>query len=301
MTPPAGSAATAIPAVHRGRTAVPARPSVAPRKPRRISGPARPTARPGAGAVAQPARAPGRSRDAERGLLLGALAAINSVSRNPSLDRLIRGRTWIGLIAFALIGIVTLQLLVLRLNASIGHALVREAQLQRANAALSIESSELAAGERVESLTAKLGMELVPEGALRFLSIAPHADIARASAALEKPVQTASASASEAGAATGTAPSGGEASETSSAGEASAATGTSSAASTAGETGEASTSSSETGTPVASESPSASSSESTASPSSAAEASATATAGETGATEAAPGTGASGTQAGGAG
>ena len=129
--------------------------------------------------------------------MLGVLGALNSISRNPSLDRLIRGRTWIVLIAFALIGIVTLQLLVLRLNANIGSALVREAQLQRENAALSIESSELAAGERVESLATRMGMQLVPEGALRFLTSDPRADIGRAAAALSKPVQASSASSSE--------------------------------------------------------------------------------------------------------
>ena len=95
------------------------------------------------------------------------------VSEHTLLDRLIRGRIWIALIAFALIGIVTLQLLVLQLNASIGRALVREAQLQRGNAAYSIENSELASGERVESQAARLGMQLVPVGALRFLTSDP--------------------------------------------------------------------------------------------------------------------------------
>jgi cell division protein FtsL len=118
----------------------------------------------------------------------GLLASLNAVAANRSLDRLIRSRTWIALIAFALIGIVALQLLVLRLNADIGHALVRESQLQRENAALSIESSELAAGERVESQAARLGMELVPEGSLRFLTSDPSRDIARAAAALKAPV-----------------------------------------------------------------------------------------------------------------
>ena len=131
--------------------------------------------------------------------MLGVLAALNGLSRNRSLDRLIRGRTWIVLIAFALIGIVTLQLLVLRLNANIGRSLVREEQLQRENAALSIESSELAAGERVESQAARLGMELVPEGSLRFLPIDPHSDIGRAAAALSTPVHTSAASSEASG------------------------------------------------------------------------------------------------------
>jgi len=122
--------------------------------------------------------------------VLGLLAAVSRLSRHPALDRLIRGRIWIALVAFALIGIVTLQLLVLQLNASIGRALVRQAQLQRENAALSIESSELAAGERVESQAVRLGMELVPVGALRFLAVDPRTDIARAAAALSTPART---------------------------------------------------------------------------------------------------------------
>jgi cell division protein FtsL len=242
---------------------------------------------------------PERSADAERGVLLGALAALNSLSRNPSLDRLIRGRVWIVLIAFALLGIVTLQLLVLRLNANIGRALVREAQLQRANAALSIESSELAAGERVESLTAKLGMELVPEGALRFLSINPRADIARAAATLDKPVQTASTGSAEAGGAS-TAGSTSEAGEkTSAVAEAPAATSTSAVVSATGQGGEASTATSEAA--ATSESPATGSSPSAATQPTGPETGSTGAVGTTGATEASSGAGANGAQAGGAG
>jgi cell division protein FtsL len=141
--------------------------------------------------------------------VLGVLEAVASLSSHRALDRLIRGRIWIALIAFALIGIVMLQLLVLQLNANMGRALVREAQLQRENAALSIEGSELAGGERVESKAARLGMQLVPMGSLRFLTSYPPADIARAAAALNTPVHTAtttsSGEASSSGASTSTA------------------------------------------------------------------------------------------------
>ena len=176
MTPPA--AATS--ATNRTRTGTP-RPSIAPRRPRRVSGPAR------SAPVAPPRRA-----QSERGLALGLLEALTRISHHQRLDRLIRGRTWIALIAFALIGIVTLQLLVLTLNARIGRVLVHQAQLQRENATLSIESSELAAGERVESLAARLGMELVQVGAVRFLSVDSRADIARAAAAVSASPQTSS-------------------------------------------------------------------------------------------------------------
>jgi hypothetical protein len=175
MSPPAGAAA---PAVHRGRTVAPGRPRVAPRGPRRISGPAR-----------RPARAGEQGAQLERGLAVGVIAAARGLPRE-RLDRLIRGRSWIALIAFALIGIVALQLMLLKLNAGIGRSLERESLLQRQNAALSIESSELASGNRVETQAAALGMELVPVSSLRFLTADPRGDAVRAASALRARAQT---------------------------------------------------------------------------------------------------------------
>jgi cell division protein FtsL len=181
MSPPAAAAA---PAVRRAGTAAPTRPRAVPR-PRRVSGPAR----------RQRPVAPIEQERAERGVAVGLLAALDRLQRHRLLDRLIAGRTWIALVAFALIGIVTLQLLLLTLNGDIGRALEREAQLQRENAAISIEDSELAAGERVEAQAAHLGMQLVPEGALRFLSATPPGVIGRAAAALSAPLQSTTTSA----------------------------------------------------------------------------------------------------------
>jgi hypothetical protein len=120
------------------------------------------------------------------------IEALKRVSTHPMLDRLIRGQIWIALVAFALIGIVTLQLGLLKLNAGIGHALQRKASLQRENAALSIENSELAAGDVVESSAGRLGMEVVPVGALRFLTARPASDAHRAAGALGTPVSSTS-------------------------------------------------------------------------------------------------------------
>ncbi len=184
MTPPAAAAAAAP--APRGRRTAPARPRVAPPRPRRVSGPARTPSKRGSQANSR--------AQAEHGLVPGLLGALDGVSRSGALDRLIRGRIWIGVITFALIGIVTLQLLVLQLNASIGRSLVRESQLQRTNAALSIEGSELAGGERVETKAALRGRQLVPEGSLRFLSDTPRADIARAAAAVKARAHAASSS-----------------------------------------------------------------------------------------------------------
>jgi hypothetical protein len=185
MSPP--SAAAAAPAVHP-RRAAPGRPlTVAPR-PRRVSGPAR----------GRPAARPARSGSARHaGIVVGLIEAVNRLSQHRLLDRLIRGRIWIALVAFALIGIVTLQLGLLKLNAGIGHTLARETSLQRENAALSIENSEMAAGDLVESGAARLGMEMVPVAALRFLTARPHADASSGAAALSSPVTSTSSPTSE--------------------------------------------------------------------------------------------------------
>lgn len=170
MTPPAAAAA---PSVRR-----PSR--TAPGSSRRLSGPVRaplPTAR--------------RARAQSSGLLPSVLGAAQRLERHRLLDRLIAGRAWIALVAFALIGIVTLQLGLLELNASVGRSLERSAALQRENAALAIENSELAAGGRVESLASRLDMELVPMGALRFLMVDPRVDASRAAAALSAPAKVA--------------------------------------------------------------------------------------------------------------
>jgi hypothetical protein len=170
------------------------RPVPAPR-PRRISGPSAP-------ARGRERAAPGRDAGrAETGLGVQVLAGVAALPSHRLLDRLITSKLWIGVVAFALIGIVTLQLALLDLNRGIGRALERQTTLQRENAALSIENSELAAGDVVESRAQQLGMEIVPQGSLHFLDAHPAGDVARAAAALSAPIgpapgstQTASAS-----------------------------------------------------------------------------------------------------------
>ena len=185
-------AAVAAPAVKPRRIGHGPPPLSVPRGPRRVSGPAR-------------REIPDRRvrRRGDGGIVLGLIGVLGSLAEHRLLDRLLRGRTWIALVAFALIGIVTMQLGLLKLNGGIGRALEREAVLQRENAALSIENSELAAGDRVQSLATRLGMEFVPAGALRFLTANPRIDLARGVAALSAHVP--SGSSEESGAASTTA------------------------------------------------------------------------------------------------
>src|ERR1019366_2204173 len=106
---------------------VPGRPLRSAPGPRRVSGPAR----------REPVTAPPRDAGARDGLVVGLLAGVQRVSRHRRPDRRLRGRTWIALVAFALIGSVALQLGLLKLNAGIGRSLERSALLQRENATLS--------------------------------------------------------------------------------------------------------------------------------------------------------------------
>ncbi len=159
MTPPA--AAAAIPATRPA----PARPGrTAPSRPRRSAAPAR---RQGRAAEAAAALAPTRL-----------------------LDRLIRSRSWIGVVAFALIGIVAMQLWLLKLNGGIGRAIEHEGLLQRENAVLSAENSSMSAGDLIEGQAVASGMRIVAPGSLIFLRARGSMDERLAAARLAQPVQT---------------------------------------------------------------------------------------------------------------
>jgi hypothetical protein len=199
VTPPAASAAAA-PAIHPRPTV--GRPKIGPARP-----PANPRRRSGGVRPFDPVnpRNPTRGhvrRWTGRTAPVHAVGLAETVATHRLLDRLIRGRLWIGVIAFALIGIVTMQLGLLKLNAGIGRSLEREALLQRENATLSAENSEIAAGESVESQAERMGMELIPSGALRFLAVHPSVDIGKAAAALSAAASTASGSTTTASSAT---------------------------------------------------------------------------------------------------
>ncbi len=180
MTPPGAANASA-----RAQVAPGGRRLAPPRRARRVSGPARGT---------QPARK--RSPQTAPRTLPGGLLArlpsrlldvLQALPRQRPLDRLIRGRAWIALVAFALIGIVTLQLGLLQLNSRIGHALESGRLLQRENSSLSVEDSSLSSPEHVEARAALAGMRVAPESSLRFLDARSGDLLQRASSALARP------------------------------------------------------------------------------------------------------------------
>jgi hypothetical protein len=166
-----------------------------------MSGPARPLAASGAPAIAlprAPLRRPERRTRQAPGLALRALDALAGASNSPFLDRLIRSRLWIGILAFLLIGIVAMQLLVLRLNTDIGRTLVREAALERQNTLTRIADSSASAGNLVEPTAAAAGMTVAPAGSLHFVTVS-HSDLSRAAAALQTPVGEAASTAASGG------------------------------------------------------------------------------------------------------
>ena len=132
------------------------------RAPRRVSGPASGRRSDATGAAQQAATAARGTRP----------RLSRRVSRHPLVDRVISGRWSIAVIAFALIGIVTLQLGLLKLNVGVGRSLEREQTLERENATLGIENAELASPERIRQLATRLGMSPVSLTQLRFLRAA---------------------------------------------------------------------------------------------------------------------------------
>jgi hypothetical protein len=103
------------------------------------------------------------------------------------LDRLIRGRLWIGLIAGALVALVFMQVSLLKLNTGISADLLTSQNLERSNAELRASVSRLDSGQRIQDIAAARGMVMPDDGQLRFLQAAPAGDGARAAQAMTAP------------------------------------------------------------------------------------------------------------------
>jgi hypothetical protein len=78
---------------------------------------------------------------------------------------------WVAVVAVALIGIVFMQVSLLRLNTGIGESIERQANLERQNAALRAEVSGLSAGPRMQEVAGGLGMVMAPAGDVRYLDV----------------------------------------------------------------------------------------------------------------------------------
>jgi hypothetical protein len=165
---------------HRGgarEPAAPRRAANAPAAPRRVSGPV--------GGVTRTKRAPVPARPrarraprpaARRPLYARALAAVAALPDHPLLDRIVRGRYWIPILGVLLVGIVAMQVEVLKLSANMGRSIERGTALQSRNEQLRASVAELSDDQRVERLAAAMGLVMPDPSAIDFLAVHPGAD-----------------------------------------------------------------------------------------------------------------------------
>ena len=170
------------PAPARSHRRIHARP-LAPRGPRRVSGPVsrRLVAAPAGGAVTVPRRA-----------ATGVFARIRALPETRLIDRLLRSRVWIWALGLALLGIVTMQVSLLKLNSGISRAVETTTTLERQNAALETSIAKLSATDRIEIGAEALGMRMPAAGEVSYLHAGTD-DAQRAVARMEPPSDEATA------------------------------------------------------------------------------------------------------------
>lgn len=102
------------------------------------------------------------------------------------LDRLVRGRAWIAIVAVGLLGIVFMQVSMLRLNAGISTAVSQAESLERQNSTLRQQITQLGSDERIQAAATQLGMTMPAAGDVRYLD-ARRVDAKRAARAITPP------------------------------------------------------------------------------------------------------------------
>ena len=112
--------------------------SHAPRAPRRVSGPVQRRLVP---APAGPAGLPRRGTT-------GFFTRVRALPDHRVVDRLLRSRLWIWALGIALLGVVTMQVSLLKLNSGISRAVETTTTLERQNAALEESITKLTATGR---------------------------------------------------------------------------------------------------------------------------------------------------------
>ena len=142
---------------------------------RRMSGPANPAyaqaqartqmhAHAPAYAPRLPARPPLRLAAGGARVALRVAESALEASASRTMDRLVRSRAWVVIIGVGLIGIVAMQVSMLKLNSGIGRAVDTVATLERGNASLKATVSELSSGDRIQRLAGDRG-HVMPEPA----------------------------------------------------------------------------------------------------------------------------------------
>jgi cell division protein FtsB len=136
-----------------------------------VSGPAR---RPRA-ATAPPRPQPALGSIGER-----ALGAAFRLRDSHLVDRLVRGRVWIGLLCLLLIGLVGLNVSLLKLNAAAGRNAEWAKKLRVENADLAARVSRLRSGQRIQASARRLGLVMPSAASVHYLTVDGDRDIRRA-------------------------------------------------------------------------------------------------------------------------
>jgi cell division protein FtsL len=123
--------------------------------PRRISGP-----------VARPRAVPVPPRP-----VTGVFDRIKALPDHRVIDRLLRGRVWICFIGVALMGIVAMQVSMLKLNSGISRAVETTATLERQNSDMEASIARLASGERIRAAADTGGMVTPAAGEVHYLRV----------------------------------------------------------------------------------------------------------------------------------
>jgi hypothetical protein len=165
------------PAPARSRHRTHGRSAIAPRGPRRISGPVAAAA----GAATLPRRG-----------TTGLFARVRALPDHRVIDRLLRSRLWIWALGVLLGGIVTMQVSLLKLNSGISRAVETATTLERQNADLEAAIARKSAPDRIESGAKTLGMLMPPAGDVGYLTPGSQ-DAARAARRMQPPSDAAAA------------------------------------------------------------------------------------------------------------
>jgi hypothetical protein len=145
---------------HAARTRIqraPARPQ------RRVSGP-----------VARPQAVPAPRQGT------GVFERLRALPDHRVIDRLLRGRVWICFVGLALMGIVAMQVSLLKLNSGISRAVETSSTLERQNSSMEADIARLASGERIRAAADARGMVTPAAGEVHFLHVRPGQDADRA-------------------------------------------------------------------------------------------------------------------------
>jgi cell division protein FtsL len=167
-------------------TARAASPAQAPARPR----PAAPPRRRSGHAPAPRKPRPAARTDARRRVAL-ALGRFVEARTQGLLDRLLRGRLWVGCVGALLAGIVFLNVSLLQLNQDIARTSAQAATLDRQNSGLRARLSALDSSERIQRLAMQHGLTVPAPGQYRYLRARPWLDSELAARRVVPPATTA--------------------------------------------------------------------------------------------------------------